>query len=271
MISRVCLNAIRNTTKSIRFSFSQFREEFDTFGPIQVPADKLWAAQTQRSKQNFDICRDTDRMPIPIIRAFGVLKKAAAIVNKNYGLDEKIANAIIEASDELIQGKLDDHFPLVVWQTGSGTQSNMNSNEVIANRAIQILGGTFGSKLVHPNDHVNRSQSSNDSFPTVMHIATVLECHRVLLPGLRRMQSELESKVHFLNISLVQIICRYYQDRENTHPRCHPYLFRPRVLRLCSSDKDGHSKNLKQNPLNFRASPRRNSSRNRFEYLHWIC
>ena len=139
-----------------------------------MPADKLWGAQTQRSKQNFDICRDTDLMPIPIIHAFGVLKKCAAKVNKNYGLDVKVADAIIKAADEVIKGKLDDHFPLVIWQTGSGTQSNMNSNEVIAHRAIQLLGGDLGSKLVHPNDHVNRSQSSNDSFPTVMHIATVL-------------------------------------------------------------------------------------------------
>lgn len=133
-------------------------------------------------------------MPTPVIRAFGILKKCAAKVNLNYGLDPKVANAIIQASDEVIQGKLDDHFPLVVWQTGSGTQSNMNANEVISNRAIQILGGQFGSKLVHPNDDVNRSQSSNDSFPTVMHIATVMEIRRVLLPGLTAMHDELERK-----------------------------------------------------------------------------
>ena len=115
--------------------FSQFREERDTFGPIKVPSDRLWAAQTQRSLQNFDIARDTDRMPIPVVRAFGILKKCCAKVNLRYGLDSKIASAIMSASDEVIQGKLDDHFPLVVWQTGSGTQSNMNANEVIANRA----------------------------------------------------------------------------------------------------------------------------------------
>jgi fumarate hydratase class II len=136
-------------------------------------------------------------MPTPVIRAFGILKKCAAKVNIQYGLDPKIANSIMQASDEVIQGKLDDHFPLVVWQTGSGTQSNMNANEVISNRAIQLLGGKFGSKLVHPNDDVNRSQSSNDSFPTVMHIATVLEIHRVLLPGLTAMHKELEKKVIF--------------------------------------------------------------------------
>ena len=133
----------------------------------------------------FDIARDTDRMPVPIVRSFGILKKCAAKVNLRYGLDKKVSDAIIAAADEVIQGKLDDHFPLVIWQTGSGTQSNMNSNEVIANRAIQILGGKLGDKSVHPNDDVNRSQSSNDSFPTVMHIAAVLETHRVLLPGLK--------------------------------------------------------------------------------------
>lgn len=188
MISKILNNNIKKYSL-VSYTFSQFREEKDTFGPIQVPSDRLWAAQTQRSKQNFDICRDTDRMPTPIIRAFGILKKCAAKVNQSYGLDPKVASAIIQAADEVIQGKLDDHFPLVVWQTGSGTQSNMNANEVISNRAIQIMGGQFGSKLVHPNDDVNRSQSSNDSFPTVMHIATVMEINKVLLPGLKAMHS----------------------------------------------------------------------------------
>ena len=114
-------------------------------------------------------------MPVPVVRAFGLLKKAAAKANLNFGLDPKIAKAIIQAADEVSKGKHDEHFPLVVWQTGSGTQSNMNANEVIANRAIEILGGDLGSKLVHPNDHVNRSQSSNDSFPTAMHVAAVIE------------------------------------------------------------------------------------------------
>lgn len=123
-------------------------------------------------------------MPLPVIKAFGILKKAAAKANLKYGLEEKIGNAIIQAADEVIAGKLDDHFPLVVWQTGSGTQSNMNANEVISNRAIEILGGDFGSKLVHPNDHCNRSQSSNDTFPSVMHIAAVLEVNERLLPKL---------------------------------------------------------------------------------------
>jgi len=124
---------------------------------------------------NFKIGGERERMPIPVVRAFGILKKAAATANLNFGLDPKKAAAIIQAAQEVSEGKLDDHFPLVVWQTGSGTQSNMNSNEVISNRATEILGGELGSKLVHPNDEVNRSQSSNDTFPTVMHIAAVIE------------------------------------------------------------------------------------------------
>lgn len=140
-------------------------------------------------------------MPLPVIHAFGLLKKAAAQANTSFGLDVKIANAIIKASDEVAQGKLDDHFPLVVWQTGSGTQSNMNANEVIANRAIEILGGDFGTKLVHPNDHVNRSQSSNDSFPTVMHVATVIEVNERLIPHLKELIESLRKKsVEFQDI-----------------------------------------------------------------------
>lgn len=133
-------------------------------------------------------------MPLPVVKAFGILKKAAAKANLKYGLDAKIGGAIIAASDEVISGKLNDHFPLVVWQTGSGTQSNMNANEVISNRAIEILGGTFGSKLVHPNDHVNRSQSSNDTFPSVMHIAAVLEVNERLLPSLKGLTDALRKK-----------------------------------------------------------------------------
>ena len=133
------------------------RQEKDTFGPIEVPGDKYWGAQTQRSLQNFKIGGERERMPVPVVRAFGLLKKVAAQANTHYGLDPKLATAIVQASEEVFNGKLDDHFPLVVWQTGSGTQSNMNANEVIANRAIEILGGALGSNLVHPNDHVNRS------------------------------------------------------------------------------------------------------------------
>lgn len=144
-----------------------FRKEKDTFGYIDVPADKYWGAQTQRSLQNFKIGGARERMPEPIIQAFGTLKKAAAIVNKDFGLDPSISDLIEKASDEVIQGKLYDQFPLVIWQTGSGTQTNMNVNEVIANRAFVISGGKLGNKNpIHPNDHVNKSQSSNDSFPT---------------------------------------------------------------------------------------------------------
>ncbi|KAG8444542.1 hypothetical protein GDO86_009632 [Hymenochirus boettgeri] len=134
-------------------------------------------------------------MPVTVIRAFGILKRAAAEVNKEYGLDPKIADFIVKAADEVSSGRLDDHFPLVVWQTGSGTQTNMNVNEVISNRAIEMMGGKLGSKdPVHPNDHVNKSQSSNDTFPTAMHIAAALEVHNVLLPGLQKLHDALEEK-----------------------------------------------------------------------------
>ncbi|MFN9161685.1 MAG: class II fumarate hydratase [Alphaproteobacteria bacterium] len=172
------------------------RTETDTFGPVQVPADRYWGAQTQRSIENFRI--SGERMPIALVHAFGIVKKAAALTNVALkDLDPKIGDAICKAADEVIDGKLDDHFPLVVWQTGSGTQTNMNANEVISNRAIEMLGGEMGSKKpVHPNDHVNRGQSSNDSFPTAMHIAAVLEIHRRLMPGLRRLHGALASKAH---------------------------------------------------------------------------
>ena len=147
------------------------RIETDSMGEVQVPADKYWGAQTQRSFENFKI--GTEKMPLPLVRALGVQKKAAAMTNMELGaLDKKIGDAIIKASEEVMAGTLNDHFPLAVWQTGSGTQTNMNINEVVANRAIEILGGVMGSKKpVHPNDHVNMGQSSNDTFPTVMHIA----------------------------------------------------------------------------------------------------
>ncbi len=170
------------------------RTETDSFGPLQVPADKLWGAQTQRSLGNFKISGET--FSAPMIRALGIIKQAAAKTNMSFGeLDEKIGNAIVDAAQEVIDGKLDDNFPLVVWQTGSGTQSNMNANEVIANRAIQLLGGTVGSKdPVHPNDHCNRSQSSNDTFPTAMHISAVEEIHHSLLPALDKIAAALEAK-----------------------------------------------------------------------------
>ncbi len=170
------------------------RTETDSFGPIEVPADKYWGAQTQRSLQNFPI--GWERQPPAIIHALGVIKKACAMANKRMGkLDPAIADAIIQAAEEVIEGKLDDHFPLVVWQTGSGTQSNMNANEVIANRAIEILGGQIGSKdPVHPNDHVNMGQSSNDTFPTAMHIAAATMVRDVLMPGLVTLAEGLEEK-----------------------------------------------------------------------------
>jgi fumarate hydratase class II len=171
------------------------RTETDSFGPIDVPADRYWGAQTQRSLQNFKI--GGERMPKAIVRGLGLVKMAAAQVNKDLKLlDGKLADAISAAAEEVIEGKLDDHFPLVVWQTGSGTQSNMNANEVIGNRAIEILGGTIGSKKpVHPNDHVNMSQSSNDSFPTAMHIAAAEEITHKLIPALKHLHKALEVKV----------------------------------------------------------------------------
>ncbi|XP_069625534.1 fumarate hydratase, mitochondrial isoform X1 [Ranitomeya imitator] len=183
-------------------SSDAYRIEADTFGELKVPNDKYYGAQTVRSTMNFKIGGVTERMPLPVIRAFGILKKAAAEVNKDYGLDPKIAEYIIKAADEVSAGKLDDHFPLAVWQTGSGTQTNMNINEVISNRAIEMMGGKLGSKNpVHPNDHVNKSQSSNDTFPTAMHIAAAKEVNEILLPGLKRLHDALERKSkEFVNI-----------------------------------------------------------------------
>ncbi|NJL07300.1 MAG: class II fumarate hydratase [Methylacidiphilales bacterium] len=170
------------------------RTETDTFGPIDVPADRYWGAQTQRSLGNFKI--GWERQPLPVVRALGIVKRAAAETNRDLGkLDPKIADAIVTAAQEVIDGKLDDHFPLVVWQTGSGTQSNMNANEVISNRAIEMLGGAMGSKTpVHPNDHVNMSQSSNDTYPTAMHIAGAEEIVRRLLPALCHLHAALDEK-----------------------------------------------------------------------------
>ncbi|CAH3976415.1 probable fumarate hydratase, mitochondrial isoform X1 [Pieris brassicae] len=173
------------------------RKEKDTMGELDVPDDKLYGAQTVRSIMNFPIGGIEERMPYPVIIAMGILKKAAAKVNVEYGLDKKLADAIIQACDDVISGKLyrEGHFPLVIWQTGSGTQSNMNTNEVIANRAIQILGGKLGSKdPVHPNDHVNKSQSSNDTYPTAMHIAVAMELRDRLMPGLVALRDTLDGK-----------------------------------------------------------------------------
>jgi len=170
------------------------RTETDSFGALEVPSGKYWGAQTQRSLGNFRIGGET--MPLPLVRALGIIKKCAALTNAEIGnLEQQFADAISEAAQEVIDGKLDDHFPLVVWQTGSGTQSNMNANEVISNRAIEILGGVMGTKYpIHPNDHVNRSQSSNDTFPTAIHIAMAEEVNHTLLPALDHIARALEEK-----------------------------------------------------------------------------
>jgi fumarate hydratase, class II len=170
------------------------RTETDTFGPIKVDASKYWGAQAQRSLQNFKI--GWEQQPLPVVRALGIVKRAAAEANMALGkLDAKLGDIIVKASQEVIEGKLDAHFPLVVWQTGSGTQSNMNANEVISNRAIEMLGGEMGSKKpIHPNDHVNMSQSSNDTFPTAMHIACAEEISHRLLPALQQLRNALNDK-----------------------------------------------------------------------------
>jgi len=171
------------------------RTETDSMGPIEVPTDRYYGAQTARSLLHFAIGHDT--MPRAMIRAFGILKKAAALVNRDLGLlQSELADLIVRAADEVIAGSLDDHFPLRIWQTGSGTQTNMNANEVISNRAIELAGGQLGSKKpIHPNDHVNMSQSSNDTFPTAMHIAAVEEIHHRLLPAVENLQAALEQRV----------------------------------------------------------------------------
>ncbi|MEL6545599.1 MAG: lyase family protein, partial [Myxococcota bacterium] len=170
------------------------RVERDTMGEVEVKSDRYWGAQTQRSLQNFAI--GTDRFPREVIWALGTVKKACALSNMKLGkLDEKIGQAIVAAADQVIAGDLDDHFPLSVWQTGSGTQTNMNSNEVIANKAIESLGGELGSKKpVHPNDHVNMSQSSNDFFPTAMHVATAEQFQATLIPAVKELRDTLDQK-----------------------------------------------------------------------------
>ncbi len=187
------------------------RTETDSFGPIEVAADRYWGAQTERSRTNFRI--GEERMPRPIITALAIVKRAAAQANRQLGtLDARRAKAIIEAAQEIIDGKLDDEFPLVVWQTGSGTQTNMNVNEVIANRANERLGGKLGAKSpVHPNDHVNMSQSSNDSFPTAMHIAAACEIVERLIPALTHLQAALEAKTKAF-ASIVKIGRTHTQD-----------------------------------------------------------
>ncbi|MCB1467802.1 MAG: class II fumarate hydratase, partial [Rhizobiaceae bacterium] len=170
------------------------RTESDTFGPIEVASDRYWGAQAERSRGNFRI--GWEKQPLSVVRALGIVKRAAAEANMELGrLDSKLGKTIVDAAQEVIDGKLNDHFPLVVWQTGSGTQSNMNANEVISNRAIEMLGGEKGSKKpVHPNDHVNMSQSSNDTYPTAMHIACAERIVHDLLPALKHLHAALDAK-----------------------------------------------------------------------------
>jgi hypothetical protein len=211
------------------------REESDSMGVVLVPADKYWGAQTQRSLQNFKI--GGERMPMEMLRALAIVKHAAATVNERLGkLPSNVAEAIRAAAREIIQGKLDDHFPLVVWQTGSGTQTNMNVNEVISNRAIEMLGGRVGSKTpVHPNDHCNMSQSSNDVFPTAMSIATAYEVQEGLVPALRLLRDDLDAKAeawasivkigrtHLMDavpVTLGQEFGGYAQQMRNSILRC---------------------------------------------------
>ncbi|QPB21583.1 class II fumarate hydratase [Rhizobium sp. 007] len=187
------------------------RTETDTFGPIDVAGDRYWGAQAQRSLGNFKI--GWEKQPLSIVRALGIVKQAAARVNMELGqLDQAIGKAIVDAAQEVIDGKLNEHFPLVVWQTGSGTQSNMNANEVISNRAIEMLGGVMGSKKpVHPNDHVNMSQSSNDTYPTAMHIACAEQIAHHLLPALKHLHAALDMKVVEFN-HIIKIGRTHTQD-----------------------------------------------------------
>jgi fumarate hydratase, class II len=221
------------------------RTETDTFGPLEVATSVYWGAQTQRSLGNFKI--GIERQPVPIIRALGIVKQAAARTNaKLGGLDAKIAETIVAAAQEVIDGKLNDHFPLVVWQTGSGTQSNMNANEVISNRAIELLGGVMGSKKpVHPNDHVNMSQSSNDTYPTAMHIACAEQVIHQLVPALEKLRDALMAKelawAHIIKIgrthtqdatplTLGQEFSGYRQQIDNGIKRLHMVL--PDLMQL---------------------------------------
>jgi fumarate hydratase class II len=189
----------------------EYRIERDTFGEIKVPAERLWGAQTQRSLENFRI--SSERMPLELIRALAKVKRACAVANRELGaLDEKKASAIAAAADEVLSGKHDAEFPLVVWQTGSGTQTNMNMNEVLANRASELLGGERGEKrLVHPNDDVNKGQSSNDVFPTAMHVAAVEALHGRLVPSLRKLRDTLAAKSHAFR-DIVKIGRTHLQD-----------------------------------------------------------
>ena len=222
-----------------------YRVESDSLGDVQVPSDKYWGAQTQRSLENFKICVGEDKMPHAIIKAMAMIKKFAAVVNQDLNLlPEDISQLIQQSATEVMQGSFADNFPLVVWQTGSGTQTNMNLNEVIANRAIELSGGAMGSKdPIHPNDHVNKGQSSNDTFPTAIHIATVLEMHNSLFPALENiciaMQKKIDEFGHIIKIgrthtqdatplTLGQVFSGYLTQLEKARTRlinCLPHLY----------------------------------------------
>ena len=208
------------------------RTETDTFGEIAVDASRYWGAQAERSLGNFKI--GWEKQPAPIIRALGIVKRAAAETNMGLGkLDAKLGETIIKAAQEVIDGNLDDHFPLVVWQTGSGTQSNMNANEVISNRAIEMLGGEMGSKKpVHPNDHVNMSQSSNDTFPTAMHIACAEEVVHRLIPALKQLHDALDAKAKAWK-DIIKIGRTHTQDAT-------PLTLRAGIFRLHPADRQRH-------------------------------
>ncbi len=234
------------------------RTETDSIGSIEVPADRYWGAQTQRSLHHFSIGDPAaDRMPMEVVRALALLKKAAAMENADRGLlDRSLADLIVAAADEILAGALDDHFPLFVWQTGSGTQTNMNVNEVISNRAIEMAGGELGSKApVHPNDHVNLSQSSNDTFPTAMHIATAMQLAERLLPvrpcAARRARCEVDR------------LGRHREDRSDPSAGRGPAHPRARVLRLRRPARRRPRADRADAPPPLRARDRRDRRRHR--------
>src|SRR5690606_4836212 len=252
----------------------------------EVPADKLWGAQTQRSLQNFRI--GGERLPRPLIRALATVKRAAAVTNLKLGLlDARLAEAIVSAADDVLAGRLDDHFPLVVWQTGSGTQSNMNMNEVLANRANQALGGELGSKSpVHPNDHVNQSQSSNDTIPTAIHVAAAMAIAADLLPSLDRLAAELERKaIAWARIVKIgrthtqdatpltlgqefsgyarqvraggECVCAHSQNRSISYAGCNAHDASTGVFGLCAADTCGNPPDRTDASGSLRACARR--------------
>ncbi|XP_064623951.1 fumarate hydratase, mitochondrial-like isoform X2 [Lineus longissimus] len=207
------MKSCQSSTTEEALDSGKTRTEYDSFGGVEVPADRYWGAVTERSMLNFHIGREKEKIPILFIQSYGILKRAAAEVNRDLnGLDPKLAEYIIKAAKEVTAGKLNGHFPLVIWQTGSGTQTNMNLNEVISNRAIEMMGGKMGSKSpIHPNDHVNMSQSSNDTFPTTMKIATAIKLHDVVIPGLEMLHAALAEKAEEFK-DIVKLGRTHWQD-----------------------------------------------------------